>query len=252
MLTKQKPLTLSVIIPVFNEQAYLKQCLDSLANQSIKPSEVIVVDNNSTDRSADLVKRYPFVKLINESQQGIVYARDTGFNYAKSDLLGRIDADVVLPETWVEDVLKIYGKNADFALSGSSTYRNIPVFGASKILIDFFYFGFSRLFLGHHTLFGSNMVLPRKTWLEIQNSICSDDYYHEDTDLSLHVANSIKIIKSNKIKSTAAFRMRDKPGGVHTYVIRWFDTIKHGWQINKLSKYSYFLQLKNSIYPTKD
>ena len=245
---KYKPLTLSIIIPVFNEEDYLEDCLESIAGQTIAPNEVIVVDNNSTDDSLKIAEKYGFVRVVGERRQGIVFARDKGFNIANSDLLGRIDADTVLAADWVEKVLSSYQDNQngqDFALSGKSYYRNLKIFGKSTIVIDVFYYLFSRLALGHHTLFGSNMVVPKSAWDEVKSYVCTDDKYHEDIDLAVHLAKSLKIVKSNNIASGVASRINDKPGGLAIYILRWIDTIRHGWRVNSLDQYSFVLQIKN-------
>src|ERR1035437_9021599 len=95
-----KPLTLAIVIPVYNEEFYLKACLNSIAKQTVAPDEVIVVDNNSTDKSVQIAKSYKFVKLLHEKRQHQVFAQATGFNAIKSDIIGRIDADSILPPDW--------------------------------------------------------------------------------------------------------------------------------------------------------
>ena len=97
-------LTLSLVIPVFNEENQIESCLKSIENQTVMPDEVIVVDNNCTDRTIEIVEKFKFVKVIKESRQGRGYARTAGFNEAKSDIIGRIDADSRLSNNWVEHV----------------------------------------------------------------------------------------------------------------------------------------------------
>ncbi|KKQ24439.1 MAG: Glycosyl transferase, partial [Candidatus Roizmanbacteria bacterium GW2011_GWC2_37_13] len=96
----------SVIIPVFNEEKYIKSCLDSLISQEEKPDEIIVIDNNSTDRTIDIVKKYPQVKVINEKKQGIAYARNAGFNAATGDILVKCDADSRFPINFIKNIKK--------------------------------------------------------------------------------------------------------------------------------------------------
>jgi len=55
---------ISIIIPAYNEERYLGRCLDAIAAQSVRPYEVIVVDNNSSDDTAKVAQRYPFVTLL--------------------------------------------------------------------------------------------------------------------------------------------------------------------------------------------
>ena len=59
-----KNFSLSIIIPVYNEESHLRQCLDAIAKQIEKPDEVIVVDNNSTDETVQIAKSFSFVKVL--------------------------------------------------------------------------------------------------------------------------------------------------------------------------------------------
>ena len=94
----------SIVIPAYNEERYLPACLDAIAAQTIKPFEVIVVDNNSSDSTAKIAAQYPFVRVVNEPRRGIGFARNAGFNAAAGDIIGRIDADTHVPASWVAKV----------------------------------------------------------------------------------------------------------------------------------------------------
>ena len=72
----------SVVIPAYNEEKYIVDCLKALSNQTIAPDEVIVVDNNSTDKTASLA-RQAGAKVITVLEPGITPARTAGFNAAK-------------------------------------------------------------------------------------------------------------------------------------------------------------------------
>ena len=187
-----KTLTLAIVIPVYNEQSYLKACLDSIATQAVLPDEVIVVDNNSTDRTLEIARSYKFVKVINETKQGVVFARNRGFDAAKSQLIGRIDGDTILPANWVADVKRLYtasGSPAHFAATAPSSFRNHYKFfwyGMHRVT----YFWPSRLMLGHTTFVCSNMLISRKLWQEVRQSVCLRTNLHEDMDLALHVART--------------------------------------------------------------
>lgn len=187
------------------------------------PNEVIVVDNNSTDKTAKIASTYKFVKIISESKQGIVYARNSGFDIATSDILGRIDADTQLNNCWTQNVLRCAQAMADNeAFTGPCRFRDwhgkMILFWGHRIV----YFWSSYLFLGHHTLFGSNMFLKKTLWLKHRNSICLRRDIHEDMDLSIHIRNAGGRIKfSRKLHATIAprriFRMSHYP-------LMWFKT----------------------------
>ena len=94
---------ISLVIPAYNEEKFIKKCLESVKNQTVEPSEVILINNDSIDKTADIAKNFK-VKIINEKQQGISYARNRGFNEAKYELIARCDADCILPKNWIEQI----------------------------------------------------------------------------------------------------------------------------------------------------
>jgi glycosyltransferase involved in cell wall biosynthesis len=189
---KENQLTLSIVIPAYNEEHHLRACLDSIARQTILPDEVIVVDNNSYDRTAEIARSYPFAKIVRETHQGLVHARNRGFNVATSDIIGRIDADTVLPRTWVEHIKAFYidSQNMQTAWSGSGYFYNVRLPRLVAWAYQFMAFHFNKVLLSHYVLWGSNMALPRQCWLAVRAATCSRNDIHEDLDLSIHVAEA--------------------------------------------------------------
>src|SRR3990167_3424187 len=122
IIVNDKRLTLSIVIPAYNEEDHLKACLDSISKQTIKPLQVIVVDNNSTDKTAEIAKSYNFVTLIKEEKQGIAYARNRGFDAVTADIIGRIDADTMLFPKWVEYAIDYLSAHPDELLTGGGDF----------------------------------------------------------------------------------------------------------------------------------
>jgi glycosyltransferase involved in cell wall biosynthesis len=185
-----KALTLSIIIPVYNESDHIASCLDSIQKQSVKPTEVIVVDNNSTDDSVKIAKKYDFVKIIREPKQGIVYARNAGFDASMSDILARIDSDSRLPKDWVERILDFYQDSEHFknyAWTSDAYWYN----ASNPIIYSWFssqiVFRFNRFILGHYPLWGSSMAISNVSWKKVKNKVCLRNDIHEDLDLSIHL-----------------------------------------------------------------
>jgi glycosyltransferase involved in cell wall biosynthesis len=191
-MAQNKTLTLSIIIPAYNEERYLKNCLDSIAKQTIKPDEVIVVDNNSTDKSVEIARSYDFVKIINEKEQGVVHARNRGFNAAKCDIIARIDADSVLPRAWVALIMKYYenSRNLNTAITGGGYFYNVPLPKIHGWLFNQIITRFNRFLIGHYILWGSNMALPNNLWRRVRHKTCVDPMIHEDIDLAIHLHRS--------------------------------------------------------------
>lgn len=181
--------TLSIVIPVYNEEKFLGACLQSIADQTVRPDEVIVVDNNSTDRSLEIAASFPFVRIIKEKEQGIVSARNTGFDAVQSDVIGRIDADTVLPSNWVARVKRFYqrGHNDNAALSGGGYFYNVRCPRINGWIQSQLVYRLNRFIIGHYTLWGSNMAMPRQLWLGVRDTVCSRQDIHEDLDLSFHL-----------------------------------------------------------------
>ena len=70
----------SVIIPVYNVEKYLGECLDSILGQTLKELEVLCVDDGSTDRSVEIIEQYndPRIRLIRQEPSGVSAARNQG------------------------------------------------------------------------------------------------------------------------------------------------------------------------------
>lgn len=186
-----KLLTLTIVIPVYNEEKLIDDCLKSIKNQTEKPDQVIIVDNNCIDNTVKIAKKYKFVKVVKESKQGIVYARNKGFDSAKSDIIGRIDADTLLPNNWVERVIEFYKNpdNQEKALTGCGSFRNLIAIPPKMnfMIQNIITFRFNRFILGHYILWGANMAMTKQQWLIVRNKLCDDHDMHEDLDLAIHL-----------------------------------------------------------------
>lgn len=97
--TIKKPI-ISVILPVFNTENYIADAIDSILKQTSPVSEIIVVDDGSTDSTVEVVKNYGSnLKLFCQSNKGAAAARNTGIRNAAGDFLAFLDAD----DLWIKD-----------------------------------------------------------------------------------------------------------------------------------------------------
>lgn len=97
---------ISVIIPVFNEEKVVEDCLKSLSDQSWSNLEIITVDDGSTDKSKEIISSFPKVKLLQQLHEGAGAARNLGAKSATGEILVFVDADMVFDKKFIEKLTK--------------------------------------------------------------------------------------------------------------------------------------------------
>jgi glycosyltransferase involved in cell wall biosynthesis len=122
--------TISIIIPFYNSEPYISRCIESLLAQTypLQNCEIIFVDNNSTDRSAEIVRRYPEITLITESKQGSYAARNRGIAQAKGDIIALTDPDCVCVPHWLDSIVTAMQVPEVGLLLGSRRYASDSVY----------------------------------------------------------------------------------------------------------------------------
>jgi glycosyltransferase involved in cell wall biosynthesis len=104
----------SVIIPVKNAEPYIFETIESIKSQTIPPSEVIFIDDHSTDSSFEIVQKVmPEARIYSNKSQGQASALNFGINFSTSDFITFIDADDIWPQNKNENQLKFFERNAD-------------------------------------------------------------------------------------------------------------------------------------------
>lgn len=118
---------ISVVVPIYNTEKYLRECLDSIVNQTYKNLEILLINDGSTDSSLDICKEYEEkdnrIKIISQENQGLSGARNTGIDNSSADLLMFIDSDDVMLDTMIEEL-----------------YNNLIEYDADISYCDFFYY----------------------------------------------------------------------------------------------------------------
>lgn len=88
---------ISIIVPIFNSEKYLEECIESILAQTYKDLDIILVDNNSTDSSYEICKKFQIIdsriSIVKEDNPGAAYARNAGLRVAKGDYVTFIDSD---------------------------------------------------------------------------------------------------------------------------------------------------------------
>lgn len=119
MLDERKKV--SIVIPVYNVQDYLKRCLESITGQTYKNLQIILIDDGSTDRSGELCRFFEQqderILVIQQENQGLSQARNCGIKYAAGDYLMFVDSDDWLAAGVVENAVTIAEReNADIVI----------------------------------------------------------------------------------------------------------------------------------------
>jgi glycosyltransferase involved in cell wall biosynthesis len=183
-----------VVIPAFNEEASIDRCLDYLVKQIDDISEIVVVNNNSSDMTADIVAARqasePKIRLLDEPRQGIVPARNRGLEAAGSDVIARIDADTIVQPGWAAAIDAFFGSaDAEFgAAVGPFTQYDMPLQGVHKALM--------RIATTSRTkpaeevrespgVYGANMAIRRDAWEQIRPLTHEEPGIWEDLDISI-------------------------------------------------------------------
>lgn len=117
---------LSVIIPCYNAEKYLGECLDSLLAQDVKDFEIILIDDGSRDGTAQLARRYAQqderIRLIGQENAGVSAARNAGLRIARGEWVLFVDADDVLPQSALGKLLSCAKADVDLVVSTHETF----------------------------------------------------------------------------------------------------------------------------------
>lgn len=107
----------SIVIPAYNSEATLPQCLEALEQQTYPPLEIIVVDDGSTDKTVELAQPKAVV-LHNTNNKGAGGARNTGAAAARGDIIAFTDSDCVPPSQWLEKIVRVFDQDNVAAVAG--------------------------------------------------------------------------------------------------------------------------------------
>lgn len=114
---------LSVIIPVYNVEKYLDECVNSIVNQSYKNLEIILVDDGSTDKSGAICDEWrnkdSRIKVVHKANAGSGYARNSGIEVAEGDFVAFVDSDDFIDKDMYQDLMSIaISDRSDIVYSG--------------------------------------------------------------------------------------------------------------------------------------
>lgn len=226
------PPRISVVIPVKDDAVELARCLAALGLQTLVADEVLVVDNGSTDASAEVARRAGAIVL--ECVSGAIPAASAhGYDNATGDLILRLDADCVPGRGWIAEMAAAFARRPDIAAyTGRARFIDGPAVLRGPLALAYLaaYALLASSALGHLPLFGSNLALRREAWMAVRSDIHRHaDDIHDDFDLAFHLGAAHRIgyargsamgMSMRPFRSARSMRLRVQRG-YRTVLVHW-------------------------------
>ena len=187
---------ISFVIPAYNEEKNIGRCLQTILQQIAEnhcEAEVIVVDNNSTDKTIEMARSYKGVMVLEEKKKGPNFARQAGFLASSGDLVANVDADSMPAPGWLAKVISEFESNQNLVgLSGPYVYYDLP--WTLNFFVHIQYYVAYCVYLLHNFVlrinsmatFG-NLIIRRSALQKLGGYDLSVEFYGDDTDIALRL-----------------------------------------------------------------
>ena len=190
----QRP-TISLIIPAYNEEAYLPACLDAVtANVAGRAVEIIVVDNNSTDGTRRIIEERAGVTYVFEPAKGITRARQRGLVASSGDILAYVDADTLPPAGWIDQIWDQFARRPDLAcLSGPYSFYDLSGL-RNRISTAWFVAARPIYNMTGYMMVGGNFAIKSSVLEKMGGFDSSIEFYGEDVDIGKRAKKFGKVL----------------------------------------------------------
>ena len=223
---------ISIVIPAHNEEASIEGTILAALNQDYPDFEIIVVDNNCTDRTAEIASRMG-VKVVSEKNKGTQWARERGRKEAVGEIIASLDADCLPNPDWLKKGTKYFSSLKIVSVGGpydyydaDESFRKFSLFFQKNIyslfntLMQFFHKGATSI--------GGNSFFRASALEKIGGYDTKFVFYGDDTDTAKRISKEGKVIfDKNLVVKTSARRLKSE-GTLKisiTYIYHFFKTI---------------------------
>lgn len=226
---------LAFVIPAYNEEALIGKCLESVVAEIARAkadAQIIVVNNASTDRTGEIARSFPSVRVVDEPKKGLVNARDAGFAASEgAELVANIDSDTIVPPGWIDTVLSEFARDPKLVcLSGPYVYYDMSL--PSRFLVGLFYgltyliYVLNRFILRVGSVVqGGNFVFKRAAWASVGGYDRTIQFFGEDTDVAVRLSKVGGVKWTFGLKMKTSGRRLEKEGvfkTAGTYTLNFF------------------------------
>ncbi|OGI09883.1 MAG: hypothetical protein A2Y40_08585 [Candidatus Margulisbacteria bacterium GWF2_35_9] len=221
---------LSIIVPAYNEEKTLADTLKGLTSQTYSDFEVIVVDNNSKDKTSEIAKKYTD-KVYLETKQGYIHAVIRGAKEASGDIITFCDADTVYPKTWAEKAMKVFAKSEKIVV----VYGTCDVFDAGFIgkwtnYLAYTSFLFVSRMLGLNNTSGFNFLMRKDAYIKAGEYDPAFKKMSPDIELGKRLGKQglVKFVPSLRVSSSV--RRFKEGGGIKTTIMfakAWWSMLRN-------------------------
>ena len=182
---------LSIIVPVYNVELYLNECVESILKQTYKNFEIILVDDGSLDNSGvlcdELAKENPSIKVIHQENKGLPHARNAGLKIATGDYIGFIDSDDYISEDMYKTMIEsLEETQSDMAVCNFQTFNklgNNPVYQRyqDEAIVfdksDVLKFYQCALDSSWNKVYRGNIIKDNGIWFEDKSIVAQEDFW---------------------------------------------------------------------------
>lgn len=218
-------LLISIIVPIYNIEDYLSKCLESIINQSYKETEIILIDDGSTDNSYLICKKYKLkdkrIKIVHKKHGGLSSARNLGLEMATGELISFVDGDDYLELDFYEKLKKNMDQyNSDISICNYYVDDNDKIRSTNINNANLFTFENEMKFLFINTSVAWNKLYKKKIFDSIRYP---EGKFYEDIFIICHLLD-----KSNRISYEPLplyHYVQRNNSIVHTFSINHFDKV---------------------------
>ena len=227
----------SIYIPAYNAEKTIEQSIISIKNQTHIVNEIIVIDDNSSDKTVEIINQFRDIILLkNQKNMGLSFNRNLAIKKSSNEIIGAIDSDVVLDKYWLETLLNNLGQNQIVMCGGNMTEKFITnKFNAWRAKYYSQNWG-KKDMINPAFLYGCNTLLLKSAWINVQGY--NDKFLTNGEDIDF--SNKIKSLdNSNLFYSSRATCIHLQDDNIKSLSKRIWRYHSYGYKIKKPSIYRF-------------